>query len=405
MSALKAAISSAASRSPGSNVDLSAKELDKYRLLITAGPSYDTSTHKIVHVNTDTPTYIENEYLRAKVKVRIRGFRGLPSKSPSSSPYFDDAAHEKDQYSVAFSFVPKQDIPSLNAVWGNDFDHPVRDRLPPGFNTAFRIVKEFIDPGLECDAYADEPWLYGPALSCWFGFRIGEKSAEGEEINEAVETNDVLQEGADGSGREFRDRHGLPANSEKRRKFFLSKDNRESFVFEKGRLYSADFFNPYLDFGNFALKLPGFSIKVIKYIDEKSHSLRYVFKNRKTGELYLCINFNLLWGEHLQKALRDDEQGAEEMKAWAGADTDGYRKDTGEPEATQAGEGNAPNGDTEGPKLPPDMEGPKLPPGLVDKPESLRRDIQAMSMQDMLRQSSSVDERGGKSHVFDDELD
>lgn len=324
MDSLKAKLSSAVNRSPSpssrsSSVDAT-QEADKYRLLVTAGPSYDTSTHKIVHVNTDTPTFIENEFISAKIKVRIRGFKGLPSHSPSISPYFDDPMHEKDQYSVAASFVPKQDLESKDVIWGNDFDHPVRDRLPPGFNTAFRIVKEFIDPGLECDAYADEPWLYGPALSCWFGFRLGDKTSEEATIPEAPEASDVLREGADGSGQEIRSKLGVPDNNEKRRKHFLSRTNREPMVFEKDRLYSFDFYNPYLDFGNFALKLPGFSIKVIKYIDEKSHTLRYVFKNRQTGDVYMSINFNLLWGEQLEKALKDD-QG--QLEAFAGAEAKG----------------------------------------------------------------------------------
>ena len=300
-------------------------EGDKYRLLVTAGPSYDTSTHQIVHVNTDKPTYIENEFLRAKIKVRIRGFRGLPADCPASSAYFDDPSHTKDQYSVAASFVPKQSLESKDVIWGNDFDHPVRDRLPPGFNTAFKIVKDFIDPGLECDAYADEPWLYGPALSCWFGLRVGDRIDHATDLPEAAEAKDVLHEGGDGSGTDLRTKLGVPENNEKRRKFFLSRTNRESFVFEKDRLYSFDFFNPYLDFGNFALKLPGFSIKVIKYIDDKSHTLRYVLKNRESGDVYMCINFNLLWGEQLEKAIKENEG---QIKALAGAETNGV--DAGE---------------------------------------------------------------------------
>ena len=147
--------------------------------------------------------------------------------------------------------MPKRDIPSTDLVWGNDFDHPVRDRLPPGFNTAFKIVKQFVDAGLECDAYADEPWLYGPALSCFFAFRIGEQN---ESVSSrplvTAEDEDVLEEGADGSGARVREELAIPEAAEKRRKFFLSKPHREAFTFEKGRLYAADFYNPYLDFAS-----------------------------------------------------------------------------------------------------------------------------------------------------------
>jgi len=283
------------------------QEAEKYRLIVTAGGSYDISAHEQVPVNTGEAVLIENDFIKAKVKVRIREYKGLPSRSPSSSPYFDSPKHSKDQYSIAFSFVPKQDLPSVDTVWGNDFDHPVRDRLPPGFNTAFKIVKEFIDPGLSCDAYADKPWLYGPSLSCWFAFRIGDKFQEGDDFP-APSEDDPMEDGADGSGAEARRKLGIPDDSEKRRKHFLNSSNREDMVFEKGRVYQADFFNPYIDFGNFALRLPGFSLKVIKYVDQKSHCLRYVFKNRESGDVYLNVDLRLLWGDDLAKALEAEKR-------------------------------------------------------------------------------------------------
>lgn len=119
-------------------------ERDKYRLLVTAGPQYDRSTHKIVKVNTEVPTIIENEFMVAKIVVRVHGFRGLPAGSPSTSTeYFSNPMHSRDQYSLGFSFVPKQDIPSVDTVWGNDFDHPVRDRIPPGNRAKLSMFQQF----------------------------------------------------------------------------------------------------------------------------------------------------------------------------------------------------------------------------------------------------------------------
>ncbi|KAF2401582.1 DUF1769-domain-containing protein [Trichodelitschia bisporula] len=275
---------------------------EKYLLRVTAGPSYDPTTHKPVFVNTNRTTCFENEFMTTQVKVRIREYRGLPRGSRAHSDYFDDPGHKRDRYSISFSFVPKQDLESLHTVWGNDFDHPVRDRLPPGFNMAVRIVKEFIDPGIECDAYADEPWLYGPSLSCWFAMRIGEIGAELAPLDDER----PLEEGADGSGEHVRARLGLPHQQHKRRKHFLSAKNRETFAFEKGRVYHGDFFNPYIDFNKFALRLPGFSIGVIRYIGDKTHNLRYVFKNRATGEVYFVVVFTLLFGDDVQKAVDED---------------------------------------------------------------------------------------------------
>ena len=88
---------------------------------------------------------------------------------------------------------------------------------------------------------------------------------------------------------------------------------RETFTFEKGRLYQSDFFSiPFLDFNDFSLKLPGFSLNIIKYIDSKTHELRYTLKNRKTDEVYAVVMFTLSWGgelEEVEKEVDGKEEG------------------------------------------------------------------------------------------------
>jgi hypothetical protein len=46
---------------------------------------------------------------------------------------------------------------------------------------------------------------------------------------------------------------------------------------------------------DFSVKLPGFSVSVLKYVDEKNHELRYVLKNKKTGDVIFVILFTLLF--------------------------------------------------------------------------------------------------------------
>ncbi|KAI5307763.1 hypothetical protein KEM55_007491 [Ascosphaera atra] len=77
-------------------------------------------------------------------------------------------------------------------------------------------------------------------------------------------------------------------------KYYLNNTNKEAFMFEPGRQYKADFGNSYLGFSDFTLRLPGFRVTVTDYIDEKNHELRYVLKNKKTGELYFSLRFELL---------------------------------------------------------------------------------------------------------------
>lgn len=295
-----------------------------YKLRVTAGLSYDTTTHVVVPVNAPQTLHLDSQHMRLSLTVRIRHFTGLPISSPTTSPYFDHPLHQADQYSISFSFIPKVAIAGNDLIFGNDFDRPIRDRLPPGFNQAFRIAKWFVDPGLEGDPYSDKPYLYGPALSSWNILRIGEKvfgprdekldgdahaidsqprAAEAEdtktwEIPDAESFHDVVvQEGADGSGSELRSSLSIPPDSSGRRKHFLTESNRQNFTFEAGRLYQSDFGNPYLDFNDFSLKLPGFSLNVIKYVDEKSHELRYVLKNRTTDDIYAVVVFSLLFGD------------------------------------------------------------------------------------------------------------
>ena len=306
-----------------------------YRLRVTAGTSYDVSTHQLVPVNAPETLTFETSSLIISLAVRIRSFTGFPSNSPQTSSYFDHPLHKSDQYSIAFSFIPKVDIPGSDLVFGNDFDRPISDRLPPGFNQAFKIVKWFIDPGLDGDVYAEKPYLYGPALSSWNILRIGDiiidtpeqKTDEKWKMPNAESFHEtVVEEGAEGTGEEVRKDLSIPADAVGRKKFFLTESHRDAFTFEAGRLHQSDFGNPYLDFNDFSLKLPGFTLNVIKYIDAKSHDLRYTLKNKKTGEVYCAVVFNLLFGDELKEAEKEAEQGAgsvsEKPKAETSKDKD-----------------------------------------------------------------------------------
>jgi hypothetical protein len=166
-----------------------------YILHVTAGPDYDASVQKIIAVNTAEPHHISTEHIDVDLNVRIRDYRGLPRSSPTSSPYFELPAHAKsgDRYSIGFRFTPKHDINGDDLVFGNDFDHPIRDRLPPGFGTAFKIVKWAIDPGLDGDVYAEKPYLYGPLASSINTFRVGETQTERGD-------DDELEMGENGEG-------------------------------------------------------------------------------------------------------------------------------------------------------------------------------------------------------------
>ncbi len=269
---------------------------DKYIIRVTAGSGYDLKEHVEVPVNSPEPVKISNALLDVELNVRVRNYRGLPRNSPETSPYFDTEPHayNRDQYSLAFRFTPKKPesrksergevndneaedgeakaeldgISAADLQFGNDFDHPIRDRLPPGFGTAMNIVRWWIDPGLEGDAYADMPYLYGPALSSFNAVHVGPAVHDPERGGLWVE------EGGDEAGLKARQAIGAPDDAKQRMKWALGADNKEKWVWEYGQTYGVDFYNPYIDFSDFSLRLPGFSVPIMKYWD--GQGLRYV---------------------------------------------------------------------------------------------------------------------------------
>ncbi|UNI24829.1 hypothetical protein JDV02_010545 [Purpureocillium takamizusanense] len=338
---------------------------DKYILHVTAGPAYDEATHVEVPVNRPQPVRVAGAAADIELCVRIRDYEGLPRGSPASSPYFDAEPHayNQDQYSIAFRFTPKRPEKAVGAVttdggddgdvdggknarrrggglaagedsgesssregdddddganqgqangisgmdlqFGNDFDRPIRDRLPPGFNTAMSIVRWWIDPGLDGDAYADRPYLYGPALSSFNALHVGpglyDKARGGLWFDEGGDEHD--------GGLEARRAAGAPDDAKARMKWALRDASKERWVFEYGRTYGFDFFNPYLDFRTLALRLPGFHLPIIKYWD--GQGLRYVLRNKSTGEVYLVVVFTI----YLKEDVAEDgtiRQGATE---------------------------------------------------------------------------------------------
>ncbi|KAL3475166.1 hypothetical protein BJX99DRAFT_162556 [Aspergillus californicus] len=265
------------------------EQATKYRLKVTAGCDYDPTTHQDVLVNEDQTLHLENEHASTNLSVRVQNYTGYPDNSPKSNAYFTHPLHTKDQYSISFAISFKHPVNGNNLVFGNDFDRPIRDRLPPGFNAALRLVQWTIDPSLQGDAYADRPYLYSPALATWNQFRVGEKVASGKELPDVHGL--VVEEGGD---EEVREGAGVPGTVDGRRGHFQNEVNRKAWEFEEGRVYYADFGNQYLDFNEFTLRLPGFNINALNYIDEKTHSLRYVLKDCVTAEVYLVVMFTLI---------------------------------------------------------------------------------------------------------------
>ncbi|KAI1264851.1 hypothetical protein F5Y18DRAFT_388622 [Xylariaceae sp. FL1019] len=314
---------------------------DKYVIRVTAGSDYNIDHQVVVPVNSPETTRISNDLIDAEINVRVRNYHGLPRNSPTTSPYFSLEPHKTngDQYSLAIRFTPKRpaknsqkDAAQAHATsnegqapnatgnsdhsisgngisghdlqFGNDFDHAIRDRLPPGFSYAMNIVKWWIDPGLDGDPYADMPYLYGPGLSSFNAIHVGSGDFDAEKGGLS------FGEGGDEAGMRARHDIGAPDSAKDRKKWGLNNDAKDKWIYEYGKTYCVDFFNPYLDFNDFALRLPGFTVPIMKYWDgqglrsphrKRSHTLRYVLRNRSTNDTYLVILFTLYLKEDVNE--------------------------------------------------------------------------------------------------------
>lgn len=308
----------------------------QYRLKVTAGGDYDRATQKPVLVNGES-LRIDSDRATIDLTVRIQDYngtfqifpleiiaatnhiyiyQGYPENSPTTSDYFKDDLHVKDKYSISFSFTPKEDIDGNDLVFGNDFDLPVRDKLPMGFNAALRLVKWTIDPSIDADAYADKPYLFSPALVTWNQWRIGDKNSE---AGQRHPKDYIVREGADGEGEKIRQELQIPDTADARRRHFHNEDHRLGFTFEAGRSYMADFGNQYISFSgaynltpllavgermdcvlttwlslDMSVQLPGIHIPVLDLVDDEHRELRYVLKDVKTGRVYLVVLLTLI---------------------------------------------------------------------------------------------------------------
>lgn len=228
-----------------------------------------------------------------------------PSSSSSQTPAVTSTSKEP------------RGIPAKSLLFGNSLPHPIRDRLPPGFGMALSLLTRWIDPGLEGDVYSDTPHLFGPVLSSFNTVYVGrgavdlgaqgeelrahgdevrgvgvkggqdvERGEGGDEVMRKMKRLDInhengnhhnpntgdgvglaIQEGGDEEGLAWRRNIGCPDTASGRINWTLKDDGKEKWVWEFGRWYSIDFFNPYIDFGELAVRLPGIRIPVFRYWD------------------------------------------------------------------------------------------------------------------------------------------
>ncbi|CDR37783.1 CYFA0S01e17106g1_1 [Cyberlindnera fabianii] len=269
----------------------------KHTLTITAATSYNSTTH-VIPVNTDTPITLTTPLADLSVQVRINGFVGSSQHQacPATSAYFDKRTGTN--ISIQIGFTPKQDIAGDELLFGNDFGYEIKDSLPYGTAAGLRLFKTYVDPSVDGDLYAKEPFLYGKALS---SFNVVNSNI-GSDTGNAVIEEDLSIDG------ELK----IPSKSSERQKFFQQLENQKKFTFLAGHTYYFDFFSGLVSLkdGEFQISLPGgFEVNLSRYLNEKFNSVRYVLKKAKSGDEVTVENSEplLVIEFQLEKALESND--------------------------------------------------------------------------------------------------
>lgn len=147
------------------------------KLRVRIGPS--TSTLAPYNVNDDSkPMYVDSPYFSGYVTFRVKDFNGFaPTYADNSEPlknsdYFGD---RRRQFSLQVSGRFKEDFPFDDLQFGVTFDRKVNP--PTGSWIALKFAT-VIDPALESDLYAEQPWFLSPLVCAMnsMGVQMAEKN-------------------------------------------------------------------------------------------------------------------------------------------------------------------------------------------------------------------------------------
>lgn len=177
------------------------------RLRVSAGPSVDRLS--LVRVNDeDHPLVIDTPDFKGRITVRIQGFTGVrpglsegqdgtdreggqedeESASGLSTHYFDHAHAKGCTWSIQVQGQFKRAVCVDDVEYGNQFEKPIRDRLPWGTSVALRAIN-IIDPTLRHDLYSDQPWAFGPLITSMTRVNVKRLTGKAEEKSQTATTD------------------------------------------------------------------------------------------------------------------------------------------------------------------------------------------------------------------------
>lgn len=269
----------------------------KLKIKVSIGPNHKDL--QLANVNDPTkPTHVSGKHFEGDVVVRVKNFDGIVAggSEPKSS---DDAYFSKtsDTSSMQFRGTFKgADLTGDDILYGNDFDEPIKDSLPPGTSLGLKAMS-WIDPALETDLYGDKPWAFSPLLATMTTLKSYESLPSSKELSRIEEDTKSLV--------------GEKIDAKTRRSHFGHVDKRKRHKLD-GVVLEGDFSNPFIDFNTLSIALPyvGLHIDILKYWS--GQPIRYTCKTR-SGDVLFCIVFELV--DEQGKLLGGDQISKEQAAA------------------------------------------------------------------------------------------
>ncbi|PRP87177.1 hypothetical protein PROFUN_01439 [Planoprotostelium fungivorum] len=265
-----------------------------YTVEVKVGATLDTLRPILVN-GEGVPELIDSPEFTGRIAIRIAHFNGItPDGTPpiESSPYFGKTQR---LCSIQVQGRFKRDWTANDIMWGNEFDNKLK--IPKLAGPALKFIQATIDPSLEADLHSEKPWARSPLIAT-MNTCYAQNSTDGSEIT--FDKPISLPDWPSPNGEHIIEDTmlGIPQRNKmdvnERRKHLSKEDTRKEVIVHPYQVWNFDFFNPFLDFANFKIRLPAvkMSINMIKY--SNGEPLRYACKSRDHKVTFFLVQFTLL---------------------------------------------------------------------------------------------------------------
>ncbi|TPX52085.1 hypothetical protein SeMB42_g01643 [Synchytrium endobioticum] len=235
------------------------------------------------NINSEIPMKLSNQYADMYITCRAKNFDGITpdhSQPIQNIPYFD--GHSR-LFSLQFQIKFKLDkFTADDLLFGISFSNPVKP--PFGISAMVKFFK-LIDPTIDADVYADQPYWRSylvtafNAISCWPSpDGLGEWKPRIDEDTRLLQPGNPALLGP----------ANTPLTVKARRKHFSKDTNRKAVKFDPNFVYSFELYNYHLDVVRNTVKIPALSaLDIRQYVG--TQPMNWVLAS-KTGDIIFAAS-------------------------------------------------------------------------------------------------------------------